>query len=62
MISFGHRLQHHAERGASSTEYALLAVLIAVFIIGAVTALGGSVNDMFQNSCVSIALAQSETC
>jgi Flp pilus assembly pilin Flp len=49
------------ERGASSVEYALLAALIAVFIIGSVTMLSGSVSGLFTNSCVSVALAHSES-
>jgi pilus assembly protein Flp/PilA len=37
------------ESGASAVEYGLLVALIAVAIIGAVTALGGSLRDTFQN-------------
>ena len=35
------------ESGATAIEYGLIAALIAVAIIGGVTALGGSVNDTF---------------
>jgi Flp pilus assembly pilin Flp len=42
------------ERGASSTEYALLAVLIAVFIIGSVTFFGQSTSDLFSRTCSSL--------
>lgn len=35
------------EQGATAIEYALLASLIAVAIIGAVTVLGSSVNSLF---------------
>ncbi|CAN5905808.1 hypothetical protein BH23ACT2_BH23ACT2_26630 [soil metagenome] len=35
------------ERGASLVEYALLVALIAVVCIGAITVLGGSANDQF---------------
>lgn len=35
------------ESGATAIEYGLIAALIAVAIIGAVTALGGKVNDTF---------------
>ena len=35
------------EEGASAVEYGLLAALIAVVIIGAVTALGGGLNTTF---------------
>src|SRR5947209_5712210 len=38
-----------AEEGASLVEYALLVALIAVVCIGGITALGGSINTMFQN-------------
>lgn len=35
------------EDGQDLTEYALLLVLIAIVVIGAVTALGGRVNEIF---------------
>jgi pilus assembly protein Flp/PilA len=35
------------ERGATAIEYALIASLIAVAIVGAVIALGGSVSGLF---------------
>lgn len=35
------------ERGASAVEYGLLVALIALVIVGAVFALGGTLNDMF---------------
>jgi pilus assembly protein Flp/PilA len=35
------------DRGATAVEYALLVGLIAVVIIGAVTALGGQLNTLF---------------
>jgi pilus assembly protein Flp/PilA len=35
------------ESGASAVEYGLLVSLIAVAIIGAVTALGGKLSDLF---------------
>jgi pilus assembly protein Flp/PilA len=35
------------EEGASAVEYGLLVALIAVAIIGAVTALGGSLSGLF---------------
>ena len=37
-----------SEEGATAPEYGLIVALVAVFIIGAVTALGGSVSDAFQ--------------
>ena len=42
------------ERGASAVEYALVAVLIAVFIIASVTMLGTRTNAMFKRSCESM--------
>jgi pilus assembly protein Flp/PilA len=35
------------ESGATAIEYGLIAALIAVVIIGAVTGAGGAVNDTF---------------
>lgn len=35
------------EEGQDLVEYALLIVLIAIVVIGAVTALGGRVNEIF---------------
>jgi pilus assembly protein Flp/PilA len=42
------------ERGASAVEYALVAVLIAVVIIGSVTLLGTRTSSMFKTSCESV--------
>ena len=42
------------ERGASLVEYALLVALIAVVLMGAVTALGGSSRDRLSRSGSSI--------
>jgi pilus assembly protein Flp/PilA len=36
------------EEGATMVEYGLMVALIAVVCIGAVTALGGSLSDIFQ--------------
>ena len=38
-----------AEEGATMVEYGLMVALIAVVALLAVTALGGSVRDIFQN-------------
>jgi len=38
------------ERGATMVEYGLLVALVAVAVIGAVTALGGSINTFFQTA------------
>ena len=37
------------EEGATAVEYGLMVALIAVVIIGAVTLLGGRLNDIFSN-------------
>ena len=50
------------ERGASSVEYALLAALIAIVIVVAVTAFGSKTNGLFQMTCDSVASAQGSTC
>ena len=42
------------ESGATAIEYGLLAALIAVVIIGAVTALGTTLNGKFQSIASSI--------
>ena len=42
------------EEGATAVEYGLMVALIAVVIIGAVTALGGSLSDLFQGIADSI--------
>lgn len=42
------------EHGASSVEYALVAVAIAAVVVVVVFALGGIVRDVFGNSCESI--------
>lgn len=38
------------ECGATAIEYALIASFIAVVIVASVTALGGSVNSLFQSA------------
>jgi Flp pilus assembly pilin Flp len=43
------------ERGATSSEYALLASLIAAFIIGSVTLFGLSLGDVYDRSCNDVA-------
>jgi pilus assembly protein Flp/PilA len=42
------------ERGATAVEYALMVGLIAAVIIVAVTALGGSVSDIFDKTSKDI--------
>jgi Flp pilus assembly pilin Flp len=50
------------DRGASSVEYALLAALIAIVIITAVTLFGGATTGLFQKTCNSVASTQGSTC
>jgi pilus assembly protein Flp/PilA len=42
------------EDGVTAPEYALIAALVAVFIIGAVTALGGGVSNAFDSIATAI--------
>ncbi len=47
------------ESGASAVEYGLLVALIAVVIIGAVSALGTSISGAFNSAATSIGTAAS---
>jgi pilus assembly protein Flp/PilA len=53
-----HRLDalrgRHPEFGATAVEYALMVMLIALVIIGAVTALGISLTPIFTNAANGI--------
>jgi len=40
----------YREEGATAVEYGIMVVLIAVVIIGAVTALGGGLSEVFQTT------------
>ena len=42
------------QRGASSTEYALLLSLIALFIIGGLTYLGTRTSDLYNAPCAEL--------
>lgn len=46
----GSRNQRRNERGATSVEYALMASLIAVAIIGAVGLVGAALVNLFSNA------------
>lgn len=46
--------RRRSQRGASSVEYALIAALIAVVIIGSVTFFGGATASLFQRTCSSM--------
>jgi pilus assembly protein Flp/PilA len=47
------------ELGQSMVEYAIIAALVAVVALGAVTALGRSVNNTFSNVASSVETANS---
>jgi len=49
LVSLSNRLAQlrSDERGVTSVEYGLMVALIAVVIIGAVTLLGGNLNNLF---------------
>jgi len=48
------RFRRANETGATAVEYALTLALIAIIIIGAVVAFGGSVDGLFQTTCESM--------
>ena len=43
-----------SDRGATAVEYGLMVALIAIVIIGAVTALGGKLSDLFTGVSTSL--------
>ena len=47
------------ESGATAIEYGLIAALVSVAAIGALTALGGSLNTIFQTVSSAVATATS---
>ena len=47
------------DSGATAIEYGLIAALVSVAAIGALTALGGSLNTMFQTVSSAVATATS---
>ncbi len=55
-------LRRSDETGASSVEYALLAVLIAVTILASVQLLGTNLSASFKHSCDSVAATTSSSC
>jgi len=48
------RIRVRVETGAVSVEYALIAVLIALVIIGGVAFFGSRTAGLFQNACQSM--------
>ena len=42
------------EQGATAVEYGLMVALIAIVIIGAVTLLGGNLNNLFNTVATSV--------
>ena len=53
----GSHLGRRGEIGASAAEYALLVALVALIILGAVSAFGTEVQSLFQDSCDGVANA-----
>ncbi len=47
------------DSGATAIEYGLIAALVSVAAIGALTALGGSLNTMFQTVSSAVSTATS---
>ncbi len=47
------------ENGATAIEYGLIAALVSVAAIGALTALGGSLSNLFNTVSSSVATASS---
>ncbi len=47
------------DSGATAIEYGLISALVSVAAIGALTALGGSLNTMFQTVSSAVATATS---
>ena len=56
------RCRRAAQRGASAVEYALLAVFIAVAVVGSVAFLGSTTSDLFLRTCTSLAGASASSC
>jgi Flp pilus assembly pilin Flp len=48
------RSRRRTQRGAAAVEYALIAAMIAVVIIGSVMLFAGSTNGLFQKTCQSM--------
>jgi pilus assembly protein Flp/PilA len=43
-----------SERGATAVEYGIMVALIAIVIIGAVTALGGGLDNLFNKAAAEV--------
>lgn len=54
MDCYATQLSLHRERGASAVEYGLLLAGVVAVIVLAVVAFGGSVADLFTESCEHI--------
>ena len=55
MIKFQNKFaQLRDDRGATAVEYGLMVALIAMVIIGAVTALGGNLSTLFQSTADAV--------
>jgi Flp pilus assembly pilin Flp len=62
LTRFLSRFRRGDERGASAVEYALVTVLIAIVIIGAVSVFGARTNGLFQKTCASMPNYTGTTC
>lgn len=56
------RTEDRDERGASAVEYGLLIAGVAALIILAVFAFGGSVGDLFRETCTTVQSQTSTDC
>jgi pilus assembly protein Flp/PilA len=61
-IMLNARLAKMDERGASAVEYGLLIAGIAALIVVVVFAFGGLLNNVFQNTCHSVANGAANSC
>lgn len=50
-----------SQKGVTMIEYALIAALVAVVVIGALTALGGNLTDIFSSISDALSGASSTT-
>jgi Flp pilus assembly pilin Flp len=52
------RHTNRAQRGASSAQYALLATLVAIAVLGTVTFFGGATAGLFSRTCSSMSFQE----
>jgi pilus assembly protein Flp/PilA len=61
-IMMNSRLAKMEERGASAVEYGLLIAGIAALIVVVVLAFGGTLTNVFKNTCTKVANGASSSC